>query len=696
MPVTTRFGNPKTARRYLGRAYTGKTSSLINDLVALCEKDTRRESIAVFCATPQSSLEFMARLEKRQMAESASLSGVFIGTPQEYALQLLDTDEAYALTGRKARVLDRLETDILIEDAKTCGMRPGRLRAMLGFFFRSWAELIDDDEHWLKNDEERELHALVKDELRLLEGLLEPELSNLARKVLLGLNDPGDATTPDTGKTQRDMRGFDHVFVDDYQLLSRASQQLCCLLARKSMTIGADPFACVRAHESYPYAAGVEELLELIPNTDTVELSACSQSKAVGSACAAFTEREGLETLPSHHADGAPEGSVESLFFGSPDEECASIAQLVARNSKDAGDAQDDTDAPTDRDIVIAVPNAAWASKMVRELKAQGVEANFHPDRRLWTAGFKNDAAGTLARMLCALRLVADPADYPAWRSWCAFGDSMANSPAFDGIRDACATRGIALIDALEGVSSGTLQLKKGSIGTRRVAEAYREGLEICNSSQGLRGMDLLKRLSCCVRGDARGYAVETIIQLILIGSRLLAARHPGWDRKHPANRSVGVERSGLEKPLELFCVSEMTASEMLECIREAFEGPLKHGGDSIAVLTYQEAIGVKADEVYVMGFVNGYVPNADWFDLTVTPLRMQAKRRRADARLVEAVASIARNKLMFSAFTSVNLDFASKAKLKVERIRIENGIRMATTSPSVFLPSLLGPHQEH
>ena len=693
MPVTARTDTHITAKRYLGRPYTGKTESLIKDLAAVIENCTQDESAAVFCATPQTALEFRTRLEERQGKNLEQLFRVFIGTPREYALRLLGTDKAYTLTGRKARVLNRLETNILVEDVKTCGIRPGRLRAMLGFFFRSWTELKDDDEHWLISDEERELHALVKSELRLLEGVLEPELSNLARKVLLELRDNNSAADLGATEIQRGAHhlvriGFDHVFVDDYQLLSRASQQLCCSLAQQSVTIGADPFGCVQAYESYPYAAGIEEFAELSPHTKTVELSTCFQSDAVHSACMMLIEQEGLEAISSHSADTVPKGNVEAVVFKSPDEERTSIARLVAQRAKSRDELRDVIGASEGRDVVIAVPNTTWASDIAHKLQALGAEALFHPDPRPWIESFENGSTNALTTMLCALRLVADSTDYPAWRSWCAFGDGMANSPAFDGIRDACASQEITLIEALDSLSSGTLRLKKGSIGTERVIEAYREGLRIHDSLQGLRGMNLLEQLSRCIGNDGQEYAIDAIVQLILTGSHFSMKRSSDWNHSAPTDRSAEIAQLDQERSHEALCLSQMTASEMLWCIREAFEGPLVHGGDAIAVLTYREAVCVKAEEVYVAGFVNGFVPSSDWFDLTVTPLGMQAKKRLADAQFVNAIASAARDKLVFSAFTSVSLDYASKAKLKVDRIRIEDGVRMASISPSIFLSS--------
>ena len=591
------------------------------------------------------------RLEGRKASTPTNLSRIYVGTPREYSLRILDTDEAHAFTGRKAHLLNDLETSILVEDLKTCGMRAGRLRSMLRFFYRSWTELADDDDRWLVSDEERELHALVKNELQLHEGVLEPELSNLARRTVLELGNKGSDQC-------LSRIGFDHVFVDDYQLLSRASQRLCCLLAQKTVTVAADPYGSVQAFESYPYAAGVDEFVELFPDARTIRLNMCSQAKAVRSSYATFVEREGLESLPSLVPDEAPEGIVEALAFKSPDEECVSIARLIARQMKD--DAAQNAAAPA-LDIVAVVPNALWASSLARAFQTEGVKVHYHPDQRPWLSGFANGAGSVLARMICALRLVADPSDCLAWRSWCAFGDSMANSPVFDGIKDACTSQGIGLIEALDRLSSNNLQLKKGSIGVERVIEACREGQRILKMSKGLYGTDLLELLSSLIRSDKREQIVDATLNLVRIG-----------------------------RSSEASDVSKMNASEMLSCIRRAFEGPFKRETVTVGVFTYKEAVGMQADEAYILGFVNGFIPRADWFDLTVTPAGKQAERRRKDARFAGTIASIARNKLTFSSFASVNLDFASKMKLKIDRIRIEDGTRKAVISPSIFLSSFL------
>ena len=136
------------------------------------------------------------------------------------------------------------------------------------------------------------------------------------------------------------------------------------------------------------------------------------------------------------------------------------------------------------------------------------------------------------------------------------------------------------------------------------------------------------------------------------------------------------------------------SASDLLASAMQSFEGPRPHGKGTVAVLTYRETIVAKADTLVIAGFVNGFIPKGDWFDLTKTPIAKQPGLRAEDARLVTALMSAAQHSLVFSAFDSIDLETALRLRLKIDRIRMEKGRRMASISPSIFLQSALGTQE--
>ncbi len=649
MALKTPFNAGISAQRTLGGAGTGKTSAAIKSALALLEDGCPASRIALFGPTPQAAAELSARFKAEACRSSADITGVFVGTPRQHALRVLDSDRAFAVTGRRARLLSSLEMDFLIEDLKVSGIRAGRIRSMLQFFYRSWTELADDDEHWLITAEEKNLHTLLKDNLRMLESLLEPEVANLACKVLT-LSNEGRLATEGPASECADASGgsspmtYDHVFVDDYQLLSRASQRLCCLSATSSISVTADPHASVRAYESYPYAAGVEEFEALFSDVKTQVLSLSCRAQAIHRAHVALVKHEQLGSLPSDTSDSAPEGSVKAVVAKTPEEECRSVVKLVrdALGSQEGG-----------RGVLVAVPNANWARNITEALHAAGVEANSHVSKHHWRARLRGGPSDALPRLLCSLRLVADPQDCLAWRVWCGFGDGMANSTAFDGIREAM-QGGVTLVEALDSLAAGNLPLKRGSLGADRVAHAYRKGRALIEGAQGRCGAELIDYLSGYLPDDSRARAVSVFSALL--------------------NSESGT----------------LSAPAMLQAAFDSFDGPLARGEGVVAVLTYEEAIGAKAGTLIVAGFVNGFVPKGDWFDLTKTPAGKQAKLRLDYARSVAALVDSAQKNLVLSSFSGTDLETAVKLNLKIDRIKMEDGRRTACISPSFFAESLL------
>ena len=74
------------------------------------------------------------------------------------------------------------------------------------------------------------------------------------------------------------------MLVDDYQLLSLASQVLAGLLAREGLVVTGDMQATSEVFEEYPYAAGLIEFAQA-DGVQTVQLDACWNSTAVQACC---------------------------------------------------------------------------------------------------------------------------------------------------------------------------------------------------------------------------------------------------------------------------------------------------------------------------------------------------------------------------------------------------------------------------
>ena len=129
----------------------------------------------------------------------------------------------------------------------------------------------------------------------------------------------------------------------------------------------------------------------------------------------------------------------------------------------------------------------------------------------------------------------------------------------------------------------------------------------------------------------------------------------------------------------------------MAQRARKRLTMPALSGGDAVAVVPYDLMAGLSPDVLVVAGFVNGFIPCRDYFDATVMPLDKQEKTHAADARRVYALVGKANRALALSHFASTDLESASVLKLKIDRIKLRDGVRVCTIAPSDFLATIVG-----
>ena len=298
-----------------GAVGCGKTTRLVERAAALLEGGAAPSDLLVLAATPDAARMLAARLEA---ACGATVEATCV---REVALGLLPTEGGRAFSDRAGRLVTPVEMGFIMEDMKTCGLKNRRLKEMLKFFYRSWTELVEDADgnaDWLLAGEEADVHGLLKGILDFTGGILEPELSALAVRYLLA---DGEALAG----AQRA-----HVLVDDYQMLSRASQHVANLLARDSIAVAADPAAVVEVFDSYPYGEGVGEFTQANADCERIVLT---ESHACGAAAHAASR------LREDAAPGAPEitgvgdapatDSFTARESADPAAEVAAVAEAV-------------------------------------------------------------------------------------------------------------------------------------------------------------------------------------------------------------------------------------------------------------------------------------------------------------------------------------------------------------------------------
>lgn len=398
-----------------GPAGTGKTAALAARAAALLEGGARPKSVVVLCASPLACRAFRRRL--------AATGARDVGAVPILAVRDLELHAVMLERGaRSARVLDDFDQAVLRQDLATSGLPERTLRRLLDRCRAQWLEGVDPttvpEEGTAQGQaatadgdpDLSDLHALLAACLASVDGMLEEELPLRAAEAL----DGGAAALR-----------FDHVLVDDAQLLSGAGRRFVAGLARRSL------------------AAASDALLAEGPQ-DAADLGRL------------------VTALQVITADG-PGAEVMAL--------AQRVADLIAAGTAPA-------------DIALTAAHPAWLPNLARALEARGlgVERAFEEP-----CGTKRDGlvAEDDPRRQALAALIADGDDPLAWRRWCALGDPLCHSALFAALRRDAPTT--PLPQALRALAAGDDPVTPRTALERKELEAVRalarEALEALGES---------------------------------------------------------------------------------------------------------------------------------------------------------------------------------------------------------------------
>ena len=687
----------------LGKVASGKTEALVHRMVEYLSGQSNSKGVLVLAASPDAAETLKGRLAAALDIPANTLGerGLRVSVPCTIALEVLGNPKAQAACGRKPRLLLPFEENILLEDVKASGLRPKRLREMLKFFYRSWTELANDKPSWLVSEEEVQVHSLLKECLAFTGGILPNELSNLAVKWLRA------------DETAREAASYDLVLVDDYQLLSRASQVLAGLLAREGLVVTGDMQATSEVFEEYPYAAGLIEFAQA-DGVQKTRLDACWNSAAVHACCenligAAQTHEQESRDLAgaggngerearafagannesaqtpvtsqagyspaavveaSAHAAYAetapaaknPAGCADACAFPTAEAEIAHVAQHIA-------DAIEKGTQPSD--FYLAAPNGVWAKSLSRSLEARGISTAQRPSVRMLNNDPRDLRRCKTSRLVTLLALVADPCDMLAWRSWCGFGDWLTDNPGFAALRRYATQQGLAPYDALAAVAAdnpcrealGELDAAEQA-SLERISQAFKTGQAALMQLEGLVGRQLIDAAWELL--DCEQHAQETTAGQGGVPADLL--------------RLLDVENPKLAHD------AASLVDRLLMALNEP-RFPLAQNAVRIGDLAASHGSSYRT--VVLSGFVNGFIPKHAYFDPVKTPLDRMGLLYGTDARRVYQAAGCAREELLVTAFTQMDALQAERLDLKVDRVFMREGKRLARISPSELIGSM-------
>ena len=608
-----------------GAPGTGKTEALMRRAAALLNEGVPASSVALFAATPTSADVVRQRLAS--VVESSD-DLPLVTTLRDFELTLLATSEAQQRFGRRPVVLLDFEESFLLEDVKLTGVAPRRLAEMLKFFYRSWADLEPMEGDWFYSDEEQRVYDCLVAGLQSRRAYVADEI---ARRAWEWLRDGGAAVGP----------RFDHVLVDDFPLLSRASQEVARLSARESLTVAGDPLVGERALEAYPCREGLELLARAHSQAQVVHLEESRKSPAVARALEhVAADMEGNGAGGSFEAQEGEDGTVAVLTCPRAEEEFEAVAAQVERLLEQGRRPED---------LAVAGVTPAWASGVRRALEERGIPCAGVVPLKIG-GDFRTSERCHGAQAVTLLKLAADPEDPVALRSWCGFGDYLANSSLMVALMEAggCPTMGS---DSFVIPDQDQARLAQEA---ERVAAALERGRVAMASLTGLQGRDLVEAAWRAVDGTA--------------------------DEALPTSLVQALDMAG----------DAADATDLLAALEQRFLFPVIQG-TGVLVGAPNDFLGLSRPVMIVAGLGNGLVPSRSYFD----PARVERDRRpgllRRDQQRIYGALAAAEHELYLSTFSAASLVTAEKLQLKIDRVRLRNGERLCDVSPSETVRALTG-----
>lgn len=680
-----------------GGAGSGKTSTIVRRAQQLLSSGVTATDILLLVPSMPAKLHMLSILAKVNISILRELQAQ-VKTISELGLGILSSEDVQRATGRVVRLLNSVEELFLEEDIKTTGLKPGRLRGMLDYFYRCFAELQDEEDGFLRDADEFVVLDCLRKQLDIRQAMLGCELSATALRYLrdadaaaaatlaavavlevtpTAASAPEAATPVPATSAARAAAGYAHVLADDFPALSRASQQLAELLALKSLVVSGSPLQPVPGGEPYPYPQGFLDFAKAHPSAEVVMLDKARRTprriSAIGNALVIDTIDDGSGTDVSktcrHNPceaqgdncllkldDSQAIGQVKLVKWKNSGEEVSGLAEyLKQRLANDDG--------LYSSQVLVAAPNRVWARLMYDELRRRDVPvcALLNPGRL--PGNPQRVESSKAMRIFTILGLSANASDIVSWRSWLGFGDYLANSAIWARLCAYCAGHEQDPLSAL-----------------RQISEGYRLG---DNNSIELVGS----------RSAPFAQAEKLALAYLLaesIGTRLLG--QAGFGLIKALEQEFGELPQELRLLIEPLQGSE-TAAELYIKIRKQLSDPaFTTPGVRLGDLSC--CYGLEPRLVVLPGLVDGNLPTASAIDPKADPDK--AARLLGEQRLLLYNACMTSSEeLILSYFQKEELERAAQLKLSISRIRVDHGLKMAALSPSRYLadmgPSLPG-----
>lgn len=251
---------------------------------------------------------------------------------------------------------------------------------------------------------------------------------------------------------------FEHVFVDEYQDLNKAEQELINIVATNSsfMVIGdEDQSIYERFRNAHP--EGIRTFHEQHAGTVDYPLTVCRRCpteivKAADSFIQNNLNRQKRNLIPKNDN---PLGDIHSVQWATMDDERNGIVNFIKKRINEGANPGK---------ILVMCPRRVIGYAIKEQLIQEGIEAH-----SFFTEEIFEDEKAQIAMTL--LNLLVDKKDRVALRCWLGFGSSTANASGYANLVNHCEEKNTELYETLERLSKNEITIPYSTHTVKRFQE---------------------------------------------------------------------------------------------------------------------------------------------------------------------------------------------------------------------------------
>jgi DNA helicase-2/ATP-dependent DNA helicase PcrA len=439
----------------------GKSFSLMRRIARLLESGVNPERILLVTFTRTAAQDLKNDLNKLNVPGAINVNA---GTLHSFCFKMLKKEAVLEKTGRHARPLFGFEKNVIINDLSRLSNNIGKraIEKKINAFEAAWSRLQHEAAGWPTNEEDRVFHHLLIGYLKFHKAMLIGEVIPESLKYLR--HNPA----------AEELSSYDYVFVDEYQDLNKAEQELITLLSLNSnlMIIGDEDQSI---YQSFRHAnpEGIRTFSDVNEGTVDYPLDECRRCprRVVKIADDFIQNNQNRDIRHLNPRPQNPDGTIYSVQWLDFDFETMGITEYIQKKIKSGT-------APGQ--ILVLSPRRDLGYNLKDELLSEGIEAHSFFTEELFEET-------RIKEKVCLLNLLDNPEDRIALRVWLSFGSKTLNTPAYIRLYNYCRENAISPKNTLEKLVSGEINIPY----TTPIKNRYLELLQSIEEIKGLTNLEV-------------------------------------------------------------------------------------------------------------------------------------------------------------------------------------------------------------